>query len=63
MHHLDAGDRNGRIPDALEAEHRIAPGLDVAVMILVDQIVQYFDDRSVVSSGSNLSVFISRAPQ
>lgn len=36
---LDAGDRNGRISEAFEAEHRIDPGLDVA-MILLDQVVQ-----------------------
>jgi hypothetical protein len=39
MHQLDAGDRNGGIPEAFEAEHRIDPRLDIA-MILLDQVVQ-----------------------
>jgi hypothetical protein len=39
MHQLDARYRNGRIPEAFEAEHCIDPGLDVP-MILLDQIVQ-----------------------
>ena len=39
MHQLDARYRNGRMPEAFEAEHCIDPGLDVP-MILLDQIVQ-----------------------
>jgi hypothetical protein len=39
MPQLDARYRNGRIPEAFEAEHCVDPGLDVA-MILLDQIVQ-----------------------
>ena len=34
MHHLDAGDRNSRIPKAFEAEHRIDPSFDVAMIFL-----------------------------
>ena len=34
MHQFDAGDRNGRAPKAFEAEHRIDPGLDVAVVLV-----------------------------
>jgi 16S rRNA C967 or C1407 C5-methylase (RsmB/RsmF family) len=34
MHHLDAGDRNSRIPKAFEAEHRIDPSFDVAMILL-----------------------------
>jgi hypothetical protein len=39
MHQFDAGDRNGRAPKAFEVEHRIDPGLDVA-MVLLDQVAQ-----------------------
>ena len=34
MRQLDARDRDGRMPETFEAEHRVDPGLDVA-MILV----------------------------
>jgi hypothetical protein len=59
VHQLDARYRNGRIPEAFEAEHCVDPGLDVA-MILLDQLFKYFDDRNVVSVGRNWSAFISR---
>jgi hypothetical protein len=39
MHQLDAGDRNGCIREAFEAEHRINLGLGIA-MIMLDQVVQ-----------------------
>jgi hypothetical protein len=39
MCQFDARDRDGRVPETLEAEHRVDPGLDVA-MILLDQVVQ-----------------------
>jgi hypothetical protein len=35
MHQLDARYRNGRIPEAFEAEHCIDPGLDAAMILLV----------------------------
>jgi hypothetical protein len=39
MHRFESGDRNGRIPEAFEARHRIDSGFDVAT-ILLDQVIQ-----------------------
>lgn len=59
MHQLDAGDRNGRIPKAFEAEHRVDTGFKVATIVL-DKLFKCLDDRNVVSSSTNSAVFISR---
>nr|WP_233874377.1 hypothetical protein [Paraburkholderia adhaesiva] len=59
VHQIDTLYRKGGIPDAFEAGHCIDHGLDVE-MILLNQAVEYFDDRNVVSAGRNCSAFISR---
>ena len=59
VHQLDAGDRDRRIPECLEAEHHGDPLLH-ASMVLLNRIIQVFDERSFVSAGSEPSAFSSR---
>jgi predicted hotdog family 3-hydroxylacyl-ACP dehydratase len=56
---LDAGNRRRGTPEPLEPKHDLRSGLDVS-MVLFDQVVRYFDDRTFVSSDSTPSAFISR---
>lgn len=51
MHGLDATNCRGSTSEVLQAQHDPQPGLHVA-MILFDQIVQVFDERSLVKVGS-----------
>src|SRR5260370_34006451 len=51
MHQLDARNRDRRIPEPLESEHH-SNALLHAPMVLLDQVVQYFDERSFVLAGS-----------
>jgi hypothetical protein len=59
MHRLDACNRGCGAPEPLEAKHDLRPGLDVE-MVLLYQVVQYFEDLTSVSAGSKSSAFISR---
>jgi hypothetical protein len=56
---LDAGNRDRRISEALEAEHH-SNALLHAPMVLLYQLFRYFDERSFVSAGSEPSALSSR---
>jgi hypothetical protein len=58
-HELDAGDGVHRMPESLEAKHYSDALLDIP-MVLFDQIVQVFDERSFVAAGSWPSAFSPR---
>jgi len=55
---FDASDGDRRGSEPLEAEHRSQPRFHAA-MILLDQVVKYFDERTFVPSGIWPSAFIS----
>jgi hypothetical protein len=58
MLQLDAGDRNGRFPEAFEPS--IAVILDLMLRWSYSiRLFRYFVDRNVVCLGSNSSVFLS----
>jgi hypothetical protein len=59
MLQFDASDRDGGVVEILEPEHRTGPCLH-ASMVLLDQVVQYFDDLTFVRFQRGLSREISR---
>ena len=59
VHQFNAGDRDSCVAKQLEPQHHSNAQLDAAV-VLLDQIIEVFDDCSVVSVGSEPSAFNSR---
>jgi hypothetical protein len=59
MHQLNACQSDRGALEAVEAEHVVRSGVDVA-MILLDEVFKYFEVRTLVSSGSKPSALISR---
>jgi hypothetical protein len=52
---FDTGDCDGGVVEVLEAEHGTGSGLDTP-MILFDQMLGYFDDRSLVRFHASVGV-------
>ncbi len=59
MHQFDSCDRGCGVSETLETDYHIRSRLDVS-MVLFNHIVRYFEDRTLMSSGSRPSAFISR---
>ena len=65
VHQLDAGDRDRRVPKALEAQKPLKPNI-TAMRCFTPRwscsirLFRYFDERSFVSEGSEPSAFSSR---
>ena len=59
VHQFNADDRDSCVAKQLEPQHHSNALLDAAV-VLLNQVLGYCDDRSVVSVGSEPSAFSSR---